>query len=129
MARIRIVVCWVLLGSMAGLMLVVVSPLRELLHVPGDLSNYVVQIGALGVSLVILAILTKISRVLRNFMITAGASALGWPVSLYIHDLIATRYPTEGVTYVLVFFILPVTFLVGVVGAIAIGIRQRVSSM
>ena len=128
MARIRLVVCWVLLGSMAGLILVVVSPLRELLHVPGDLSNYVIHLGVLGASLLILAIITVINRVLKNFMITAGASALGWPVSIYIHELIASIYPTEGVTYVLVFFVLPVTFLVGLLGAIIIGIRQRLSS-
>jgi hypothetical protein len=127
-ARIRIVVCWVLLGSMAGLVLIFVSPLRELLHIPGDLSDYVIQLGAMGLSLVILAIITRMSKVLRNFMITAGASALGWPVSLYIHDLMFPTFPTESVTYVLVFFILPVTFLVGVLGAIVIGIRQRVSS-
>jgi NADH:ubiquinone oxidoreductase subunit 6 (subunit J) len=127
-ARIRLVVCWVLLGSMAGLILVVVSPLRELLQVPGDLSNYVIHLGVLGASLLILAIITVINRVLKNFMITAGASALGWPVSIYIHELIASIYPTEGVTYVLVFFVLPVTFLVGLLGAIIIGIRQRLSS-
>jgi hypothetical protein len=113
---------------MAGLVLVVVSPLRELLHVPGDLSDYVIQLGALGVSLVVLAIITRMSKVLRNFMITAGASALGWPVSLYIHDLLFPLFPTEGVTYVLVFFILPVTFLAGVIGAIVTGIKLRVSS-
>ena len=88
MAKIRIIVCWVLLGIMAGLVLVIVTPLRELLHIPGDLSNYVIHLGVLGVSLVILAIITRMSRVLRSFMITAGASALGWPISLYIHDLL-----------------------------------------
>jgi hypothetical protein len=113
---------------MAGLMLIVVSPLREVLHVPGDLRDYVIQLGALGVSLVILAVLTRISRVLRNFMITAGASALGWPVSLYIHDLIFPTFPNEGVTYVLVFYVLPVTFLVGVLGAVVMGIKRRISS-
>ena len=113
---------------MAGLILVVVSPLRELLQVPGDLSNYVIHLGVLGASLLILAIITVINRVLKNFMITAGASALGWPVSIYIHELIASIYPTEGVTYVLVFFVLSVTFLVGLLGAIIIGIRQRLSS-
>ena len=122
------IACWVLPGLMVGLVFIVVSPLRELLQIPGDLSNYVVHLGVLGVSLVILAILTRMSRVLRIFMITAGASALGWPISLYINDLIFPLFPTEGVTYVLVFFVLPVTFLAGVLGAIIAGIKQLVSS-
>ena len=65
---------------------------------------------------------------LRIFLITAGASALGWSISLYLHDLLIRFFPTEPVTYVLVFFVLPVTFLVGVLGAIAIGIKQLIFS-
>ena len=122
------IVCWVLLGIMVGLVLIVVSPLRELLQIHGDLSDYVIHLGVLGVSLVILAIMTRMSRVLRSFLITAGASALGWPISLYLHDLLIRFFPSEPVTYVLVFFVLPVTFLAGVLGAIVIGIKQLVSS-
>jgi hypothetical protein len=128
LAKNSIIVCWVLLGIMAGLVLSVVSPLRELLHIPGDLSNYVTPLGVLGALLVVLATITKMSRVLRSFLITAGASAFGWPISLYIHDLLFPLFPTEGVTYVMVFFILPITFLIGVIGAIAIGIKLFISS-
>ena len=128
MIRIQIIVCWVLLGSMVGLVLIVISPLRLLLNIRGDLSNYVIHLGVLGVPLVILSILTRMSRMLRIFLITAGASALGWSISLYLHDLLIRFFPTEPVTYVLVFFVLPVTFLVGVLGAIAIGIKQLIFS-
>ena len=128
MANIRMLVCWILLGIMAGLIIVVVSPLRELLQIPGDLSNYVIHLGVLGVLLLIMVILTKMTMWLRIFMITAGTSALGWPISLYIHDLISPLFPDEGFTYLLVFFILPVTFLIGVSGSIVIGIKQLVSS-
>ena len=128
MARISLIACWVLLGLMVGLLLTIVSPLREFLGIPEDLSNYVIHVGVMGVSLVILALITRTSRLLKSSMITAGASALGWPISVYIHDLIFPLFPTEGVTFVLVFLILPVTFLAGVLGAIVIGIKQLVSS-
>ena len=128
MARHCMIVCWVLLGTMAGLVLLVVSPLRSLLQIQGDLSNYVIHLAVLGIPLVILAITTKMSRVLRGFLITAGGSASGWFISLYVHDLISGAFPTEPVTYIMVFFVLPVTFLAGVLGATVIGIKQFISS-
>ena len=127
MVRIGFIVCWVLLGLMVGLMVTIVSPLSELLHIPKDLSNYVIHLGMLGGSLIILALITRMSRLLKISMITTGASALGWPISVYIHDLIFPIFPNEGVTFILVFIILPMTFLSGVLGAIAIGINQLVS--
>lgn len=128
MGRLSITVCWVLLGIMAGLVLIVVSPLRGLMGIQGDLSNYVIHLAVLGIPLVILAIITKMSRVLRGFLIAAGGSASGWFISLYLHDLMYSFFPTEPVTYILVFFVLPVTFLVGILGATVIGIKQLVSS-
>jgi hypothetical protein len=126
--NIRLIVCWVLLVIMAGLVVIVVSPLRDILQIQGDLSNYVIHLGALGVSLVTFSIITRMSGMLRSFLITAGASGSGWLISLYLHELLSHFFPTEPVTYILVFFIIPVTFLVGVLGATAIGIKQLVSS-
>ena len=128
MVKIRMIICWALLGIMVGLVLIVVSPLMELLQIPGDLRDYVIYPGVLGGALVILAIITRMSGLLRGFLITAGASALGWPISLYLHNLLFRFFPTEPVTFILFFFILPVTFLIGVLGAIVIGIKQLVSS-
>jgi len=64
------------------------------------------------------------SRWLRFFFILTGASALGWPVSLWLHDILIKTFPNEPVTYILVFFVLPVTFIIGVVGAIITGVVQ-----
>jgi hypothetical protein len=121
-------VCWVLLGIMAATVFAVVSPLREPLHIPGDLSNYVTPLGVLGVLLVILAAITKMSRLLKTFLIVAGASAFGWPLSLFVHALLSSAFPTEGITYVMVFFIFPVTFLIGVIGSVVIGVKRLMYS-
>ncbi|MDO8715208.1 MAG: hypothetical protein Q7J73_00090 [Dehalococcoidales bacterium] len=94
----------------------------------GDLSNYTIHLLLLGTPLVILSIITKMSRVLRNFLITAVGSASGWFISLYVHDLSYRFFPNESVTYIMVFFVLPVTFLVGVLGATVIGLKQLISS-
>ena len=127
-AKLSIIICWLLLGAMAGLVLVAVSPLRGLLGIQGDLSNYTIHLMLLGISLVILAIITKMSRALKTFLIISGGSASGWFISLYAHDLMSPFFPTEPVTYVLVFFVLPVTFLAGVLGAIVTGIKHLISS-
>lgn len=128
MVKLSIIICWGLLGAVAGLVLIVVSPLRGLLGIQGDLSNYTIHLMLLGISLVILAIITKMNRALKTFLIIAGGSASGWFISLYAHDLMSPFFPTEPVTYILVFFVLPVTFLVGVLGATIIGIKQIISS-
>jgi len=124
----RMKLCWLLLGVMVGLVAVVVSPLREVLHVRGDLSNYVTPLGILGVPLVILSNITRMGRLLRIVLITTGVSAMGWPISLYMHDLLSRWFPSEPVTYILVFYVLPTTFIAGVVGATAIGIKQLLFS-
>ena len=128
MIKFRIIICWILLGILAGLLLILVSPLRELLHIRGDLSDYVIHPGALGALLVLFTIISRTSRLLKSFLITAGASAVGWPISLYLHDILFRFFPTEPITYILVFFVLPMTFLVGVLGAIIIGIKQSLSA-
>lgn len=127
MQKISIIACWVLLGAMVCLIALVVSPLRDVLNISGDLSNAALPLGIMGMLLVILSLVTKMSRLLRSFLIAAGVSAFGWPFSLYLHNLLSRFFPTEPVTYLLVFYILPVTFIIGTIGAIVIGIQPLVS--
>ena len=60
------IVSWVLLGIMAGFVLIVISPIRSLLHIHGDLSNYAIYLGVLGVLLMISAIITIMGREQSN---------------------------------------------------------------
>ena len=124
--KIRLTACWVLLGMMTGLVLAIISPLRNILPIQGDLSNYVVHLAVMGIPLAVLAASTTMSRWLRIFLVTAGASASGWLASLKLHALLTPFLPTEPVTYILVFMVLPITFLFGVLGAASMGINQLI---
>ncbi len=121
----RLKFCWLMFAILVALIIVAISPIHTLLRLGGDFRSFVLPLGIVGAVLLVLAVLTKMSKWLRFFFILTGASALGWQVSLFAHDLLFKTFPTEPVTYVLVFFVLPVTFIVGVVGTIIIGIWQR----
>jgi len=113
---------------LVALFVVAISPLHTLLRLGGDFRSFVLPLGIVGVVLLVLVFLTKMSKWLRFFFILTGASAIGWQVSLFAHDLLIKRFPSEPVTYVLVFFVLPVTFIVGVIGTIITCIWQRVKN-
>jgi hypothetical protein len=120
--------CWVLFAVLVGLFLIAVSPIKNYLHLNGDFSAFVTCLGGVGLLLVISSLLARVGKWLKIFLLITGASAAGWPLSLYLHEFLFRFFPTEPVTYILVFFVLPVTFLAGAVGTIAIGIKQLLSS-
>ena len=121
----RLKFCWLMFALLVAIGIVAISPIHTLLRLGGDFRSFVLPLGIVGTVLLVLAALTKMSKWLRFFFIFTGASTLGWQVSLFAHDLLIKIFPTEPVTYVLVFFVFPVTFIVGVVGTIIIGIWQR----
>jgi hypothetical protein len=118
---VRLKLCWLIFALLVALVIVAISPLR----LGGDFRSFVFPLGIIGLVLLVLIALTKMSKWLRFFCILTGVSALGWQVTLFAHDLLIKNFPTEPVTYVLVFFVLPVTFIVGVVGTIVTGIWHR----
>jgi hypothetical protein len=77
---------------------------------------------------VMLTAINRTSKLLKVFLIMAGASAFGLPVNLYLHDLLIRFFPSEPFTFIMVFIILPIIFLAGVAGAIVIGVKQVVKS-
>lgn len=121
-------ICWGVFGGLLGLFIVAVSPLRELIHLDGDFRDFVVPFGVLGTALIALAVITRMSLALKSFLLTMGASAAGWPVSLYLHSVLIHLFPTEPFTYILFFFVFTPTFIVGATGAIIFGIKQLLTS-
>lgn len=119
--------CWVIFTILIGLFAVALSPIKNLLHLSGDFRSFVPYLGVLGALLVVSAMAARIGGLLKSFLILTGASAVGWPVGLYLHDPLLQFIPNEPFTYILVFYICPVAFIAGAVGTIIIGIRQLVS--
>lgn len=122
----RLKLCWLLFAVLVALFFVA-APLNSLLRIGGDFRSFLLPIGILGALLVFVVALAKTGRWLKFFFILTGASALGWPISLWLHNILINAFPTEPVTYVLVFYILPVTFVTGVVGTIITGIVRGFS--
>ena len=124
-AIMRLKLCWLLFAIIVAIAIVAISPIHTFLHIGLDFSSFVLPLGIAGAGLLVLASLTKMTKWLRLFFILTGASALGWPVSLFAHQQLFKIFPTEPVTYILVFYILPVTFIIGAIGTIITGIWQR----
>jgi hypothetical protein len=121
-------VCWGVFGVLAGLFVVTVIPLGGLIHRHREFKDLVVSLGLLGAALLILAAVTRMTVLLKSFLLGTGASAVGWPASLYLHSVLIHFFPTEPFTYILFFFIFTPAFIIGVAGTIIIGIKQLVSS-
>ena len=124
----RMKICWGVFGVLVGLFVVAVTPLGGLIHLHGDFRDFVVPLGLLGVVLLIMAAVTRIRMPLKSFLLGTGASAVGWPVSLYLHSILIRFFPMEPFTYVLFFFVFTPAFVISATGAIVIGVKQQVSS-
>lgn len=124
----RIKLCWVVFGVIAGLFAVGVTPLGQILRLHGDFRNLAVPLGILGALLAILAVVSRTGPVLKGFLIGTGASAAGWPISLYLHRLLIRSFPAEPLTYVLFFFVFTPAFIIAATGAVVVAIKRLVFS-
>jgi hypothetical protein len=126
--RIRRVICWIILFLIVGLVAITVSPLRDLFHIGWDLSNIGLLLGVLGALLLLSTVFNGMPRLLQVFLCAAGASGLCWPLDLYLHSILFPLFPTEPVTYIVAFIVLPITFIIGVIGAIVTGLVRLMTS-
>lgn len=95
--------------------------------------------GLLGLTLLILVTREDIERKFKVFLILTGASAIGIPVSIALHNLVYSLFirflgenfwerttgGDEPVFFTLATIILPVVFIVGVIGSIILFLRRR----
>jgi hypothetical protein len=124
MMKLLMTICWGVFAALVGFFIVVVTPMGELIHLQGDLSNYVVPLGSLGTILTILMVITRMNLALKCFLLVTGISAASWPLILFLHDMLFPFFPTEPFTYILLFFICIPAFIIGAIGAIILGVRQ-----
>jgi len=93
----------------------------------------------LGIWLIVLSLKSDVNRVLRRLLILTGASAAGIFVSFILHNLVfgllimlfgegfweRVGIEDEPVFFVLALFVLPIAFIVGVVGSVVLMRRER----
>ena len=120
MSAVFIKVCWAIL---AGLILLLIVPLTPFGAHSGRFELFPgIPLIGFGSALVILAAMLHTNVVLKIFLIAAGASAIGWPSSLFLHSFLFQYFPTEPVTYVLFFFVFPLTFTISTIGSLIAGL-------
>ncbi len=113
-------VCWAILAGLV-LLLILQLPLFGIHSGRFELFPGIPLI-VLGAALVILAAMLHTNAILKIFLIAAGASAIGWPSSLFLHSFLFQYFPFEPVTYVLFFFVFPLTFAISTIGSLITGL-------
>lgn len=92
-----------------------------------------VVFGLLGVALIVLTLKEKVGGKFKKFLLLTGASAVGIPVSIFLHNaiygLIFVRMLDrpdfdEPFFFIMAIVVCPLGFLVGVVGSIVLAVKQ-----
>ena len=78
-----------------------------------------VVFALLGVALLFLTIKTKVGGILKKFLLLTGASAVGLPVSVLLHNVVSGLFNIEEPAFfVLAIIVCPIGFLAGTIGSI-----------
>jgi hypothetical protein len=97
---------------------------------------FVIFVG-LGVTLIVLTVKTKVTGLLKAFLLLTGASAVGLPVFSVLHNLVYALFirffgadfwgeiGDEPVFFILAVIVCPIGYLVGAVGSIVIAIKNK----
>ena len=89
----------------------------------------------LGVALIFLTVKEKVGGTLKKFLILTGASAIGIPVSIFLHNAIYGLFiywfgaefwngGDEPFFFIMAIFVCPTGFLVGAIGSIVFAIKK-----
>jgi len=93
----------------------------------------------LGVALLFLTVKTKVGGILKKFLLLTGASAVGIPVSIFLHNAIYGLFihffgadfwdriglGDEPFFFIIATVVCPIGFLVGAVGTIVLAIKSK----
>ena len=90
---------------------------------------------SLGITFLVQTIKGKTKGISRKLLLLTGASAIGIPVSIFLHNAIYGLFihffgadfwngGDEPVFFIMALFVCPIGFLVGVVGSIVVAIKK-----
>ncbi|MFC1932347.1 hypothetical protein ACFLXU_01785 [Chloroflexota bacterium] len=123
---------WSVFWALVGVFVIVVSmiaiprPLMPSGFPPAIFLPAIVVFVLLGVALLFLTVKTKVGGILKKFLLLTGASAVGLPVSILLHNVVGRLFNIEEpVFFIMAIFVCPIGFLVGMVGSIVLTIRNK----
>ncbi|MFC1985310.1 hypothetical protein ACFLUW_02795 [Chloroflexota bacterium] len=80
----------------------------------------------LGVALIVLTVKERVQGILKIFLILTGASAVGLPVFVLLHNAVSGLFNTEeSVLFIMATIVCTIAFLVGVVGSVVLAIKSK----
>jgi hypothetical protein len=123
---------WSVFWALVGVFVIVISMItipRPLMPVWSSQAIFFSTIAVfvlLGVALLFLTVKTKVGGILKKFLLLTGASTVGLPVSILLHNLVSRLFNIEEpVFFIMAVFVCPIGFLVGVGGTIVLAIKSR----
>ena len=126
---------WSIFWALVGVFVIVVSmifiqPAMRLLMPSGFLPAIflpaIVVFVLLGMALLFLTVKTKVGGILKLFLLLTGASTVGLPVSIFLHNAVSRLFNIEEpVFFIMAVFVCPIGFLVGAVGTIVLAIKNK----
>lgn len=123
---------WSVFWALVGVFVIVVSmiaiprPLMPSGFPPAIFLSAIVVFVLLGVALLFLTVKTKVGGILKKFLLLTGASAVGLPVSILLHNVVSGLFNIEEpVFFIMAIFVCPIGFLVGAVGTIVLAIKSK----
>ncbi len=135
---------WAIFWALVGVFVVIVSAMA--IPAVGELLRgllFIAISGAvfalLGAALIFLTVKEKVGGLYKKFLLLTGASAVGIPLSIFLHNAIYGLFilwqgegfweriglGDEPVFFIMAVFVCPLGFLVGVVGSIVLAKRRR----
>ena len=122
---------WSIFWAMVGVLVIVFSamvmgpprlPHRIYLLV---LLPFMVVFFLLGVTLLIMTVKTKVSGMLKGFLLLTGASPVAMLVFGILHNVIGgLAHFEEPVCFVIAVIVCPIAFLVGAIGSIVLRVKK-----
>ena len=126
---------WSIFWALVGVFVIVVSTifippavilLMPLGLLPAIFLAAIVVFVLLSVALLFLTVKTKVGGILKKFLLLTGASAVGLPVFVLLHNVVSGLFNIEEpVFFIMAIFVCPIGFLFGAVGTIVLAIKSK----
>ena len=123
---------WSIFWALVGVFVIVISmiaiprPLMPAWSFQAIFFSAISVFALLGVALLFLMVKAKVGGILKKFLLLTGASAVGLPVSVLLHNVVSGLFDIEEpVFFIMATLVCPIGFLVGAVGSVVLAIKNK----